>query len=144
MRWERRAKAGVKAGNASRANQPHHGAPIMGRLAQTLLCLLTFTGMQSLPGIALGQNPQSAPPGASPAPVTPPGPSTTPPERVSPSGNDQGDKTLSDKLSRQRGTLSPPDVDPGMAVKPDPSTHGTMPVLPPPGSPGGNRSVVPK
>ncbi len=51
--------------------------------------------------------------------------------------------TLSDKLNATSGVIHPdPDVDPGMQ-KQAPAT-GTMPVIPPPGSPGGAQGVVPK
>ena len=49
---------------------------------------------------------------------------------------------LSDKLSQSKGVLCPPDIDPGMKA-PTPDT-GKMPVIPPPGSPGGDQSVQPK
>jgi hypothetical protein len=54
-----------------------------------------------------------------------------------PSGN------LSDRLSQQKGTIAPSNVDPHMMVKP-PRNNSSMPVIPPPGSSGGNGSVVPK
>jgi hypothetical protein len=51
-------------------------------------------------------------------------------------------KTLSEKLDQGAGVICPPDVDPGMKA-PAPET-GKMPVIPPPGSPGGNPQVQPK
>jgi hypothetical protein len=51
-------------------------------------------------------------------------------------------KTLSDKLDQGGGVICPPDVDPGMKT-PAPET-GKMPVIPPPGSPGGDPKVQPK
>ena len=51
-------------------------------------------------------------------------------------------QTLSGQLSRTNGTLHPPPVDPGMQKKP--TVGGTMPVVPPPGTPGGNPRVIPK
>lgn len=72
------------------------------------------------------------------APVGPPG-ATSPPEQIAPPAG-----SMSDRLSQQRGTITPPSVDPGMTVAPAPSGRATMPVIPPPGSPGGNQSVVPK
>lgn len=51
-------------------------------------------------------------------------------------------KTLSDKLDQGGGVICPPNVDPGMKA-PAPET-GKMPVIPPPGSPGGDPSVQPK
>ena len=51
-------------------------------------------------------------------------------------------KTLSDKLDQGGGVICPPDVDPGIKT-PAPDT-GKMPVIPPPGSPGGDPKVQPK
>ena len=54
-----------------------------------------------------------------------------------------GDKNLSDKLSQSGGVICPPRTgDPG--VKAPPANNGKMPVIPPPGSPGGNPNVQPK
>jgi hypothetical protein len=49
---------------------------------------------------------------------------------------------LSDKLARTDGVLCPPNVDPGIRA-PAPQ-GGAMPVIPPPGSPGGDPSIQPK
>jgi len=51
-------------------------------------------------------------------------------------------KTLSDKLDQGGGVICPPNVNPGMKA-PAPET-GKMPVIPPPGSPGGDPNVQPK
>jgi hypothetical protein len=51
-------------------------------------------------------------------------------------------QSLSDKLDKSNGVICPPDVDPGIKA-PTPSA-GKMPVIPPPGSPGGDPSVQPK
>jgi hypothetical protein len=57
-------------------------------------------------------------------------------------GNAQ--QSLSDKLDKSGGVLKPAeDVDPKMA-KPTPATPSSTPVIPPPGSPGGNPDVKPK
>ncbi|HTZ00856.1 MAG TPA: hypothetical protein VMC05_00880 [Xanthobacteraceae bacterium] len=54
-----------------------------------------------------------------------------------------GGKNLSDKLAQSGGVICPPqNVDPAMKA-PTPQS-GTMPVIPPPGSPGGNPNVQPK
>jgi hypothetical protein len=53
-----------------------------------------------------------------------------------------GNQTLSDKLEQTDGVLCPPDVDPDIKA-PTPQA-GRMPVIPPPGSPGGDPSVRPK
>jgi hypothetical protein len=51
-------------------------------------------------------------------------------------------ENLSDKLARNDGVLCPPNVDPDIRA-PTPET-GKMPVIPPPGTPGGDQSVKPK
>jgi hypothetical protein len=58
-------------------------------------------------------------------------------------GNSQ--QNLSEKLDKSGGVLKPTeDVDPKM-TKPAPEPNAsTMPVIPPPGSPGGNPDVKPK
>ena len=53
-----------------------------------------------------------------------------------------GSGDLSNQLSQSGGVICPPDVDQGMKA-PTPNT-GKMPVIPPPGSPGGNPNVQPK
>jgi hypothetical protein len=55
-----------------------------------------------------------------------------------PSGN------LSERLNRSGGVIKPPEnVDPGLQKKP-PDDSGNMPVIPPPGSSGGDPNVKPK
>ena len=54
---------------------------------------------------------------------------------------ERGNQTLSEKLGQTNGVICPPDIDKGMkAPTPD---AGKTPVIPPPGSPGGNRSNRP-
>jgi hypothetical protein len=83
-----------------------------------------------------------------PAPVLPPSPNAdcesraggSPP--ISP-GETTGSANLSDQLSRSKGVICPPaGIDPGISVPP--IGGGRMPVIPPPGSPGGDPSIVPK
>lgn len=90
---------------------------------------------------AFAQNPQPAPPQEPRPRLAPPNSPSPPPERIAPPENH-----LSERLSQQRGTITPPNVDPGMNVAPSPSQmgQGRTPVIPPPGAPGGNQSVVPK
>jgi hypothetical protein len=55
----------------------------------------------------------------------------------------QANEALGDKLARSDGVLCPPSgVDPEIRA-PTPET-GNTPVIPPPGSPGGDQSVRPK
>ena len=99
--------------------------------------MLLIATLAATPAIA--QNPQPADPGTQRPPLASPSSPSPPPERIAPSTG-----TLSGDLSRQRGTISPPNVDPGMNVKPPPDAGASTPVIPPPGSPGGNQSVIPK
>jgi hypothetical protein len=71
-------------------------------------------------------------PSAKPGTIPPPGTTTG-----------QSAEPLSDQLARSDGVLCPPaGVDPQMrAPTPD---AGNTPVIPPPGSPGGDPSIRPK
>ena len=55
-------------------------------------------------------------------------------------------ETLSERLHRSDGVIEPPSgIDSGMHVAPkDPNAGSNMPVIPPPGSPGGDQSIQPK
>jgi hypothetical protein len=55
-----------------------------------------------------------------------------------------GKDDLSEKLARSGGVICPPEhVDPEIR-QPTPPVGGSMPVIPPPGSPGGDQSIQPK
>lgn len=102
--------------------------------------LFTLLVCAAAPAVATAQNPQPAPPQVTPAPVAPPSAAQPPPEQIAPRDNTD----LSGRLSAQQGTLHPPMVDPGINAPLPPRASGSMPVIPPPGTPGGNPSVVPK
>jgi len=52
-------------------------------------------------------------------------------------------KPLSEKLQESEGVLIPnPNIDPQMQIVPP--TTSPMPVIPPPGEPGGDQSIQPK
>jgi hypothetical protein len=58
-------------------------------------------------------------------------------------GETTGSAPLSDQLARSKGIIYPPaGVDPGIAAPP--VSGGRTPVIPPPGTPGGDPSIVPK
>jgi hypothetical protein len=79
-----------------------------------------------------------------PQPRDPNMPSTqnTVPEKIDPNATGS---TLSDKLERTEGVIKPPaGVDPGITTPAPVPNPGTTPVIPPPGSPGGNPTVHPK
>jgi hypothetical protein len=101
----------------------------------------------------------TAPGAAQQAPPTPPVETPTPrgidPKACAPSDRLQpGDtnprapaattgENLSDKLARTDGVICPPaGVDPG--IHEPPPAGGRTPVIPPPGTPGGDQSVRPK
>lgn len=87
------------------------------------------------PSTAVTPSQTGCPPGA--ATVHPPG--TTPPGATT----GQTQEPLGDKLARSDGVLCPPTgVDPEIRA-PTPDT-GTMRVIPPPGSPGGDQNLQPK
>jgi hypothetical protein len=51
---------------------------------------------------------------------------------------------LSERLDRSKGVIQPPQViDQSMQVTP-PNPDSRMPVIPPPGTPGGDRTLEPK
>jgi hypothetical protein len=53
-----------------------------------------------------------------------------------------GGEPLSDRLARTEGIICPPNVDPEFSA---PTPHvGTMPIIPPPDTPGGDQTVRPK
>jgi len=114
---------------------------------------LLFAGLLiAASGAAIGQAP--------PAPATPPQqtappspqhaadclPADRPGGSATPNGTTTGQsrEPLGDKLAKSEGVLCPPSgIDPEMHA-PAPSTDGAMPVIPPPGSPGGDPTVRPK
>jgi hypothetical protein len=78
-------------------------------------------------------------------PVLPPTPSTPECQRGADPvpGETTGGANLSDQLSRSKGIICPPaGIDPGIAAPP--VGGGRMPVIPPPGTPGGDPTVIPK
>ena len=74
-----------------------------------------------------------------------------PPEKVEPQGSlnpqepSSTGSTLSDKLEQSDGVIRPPETGtPDITVPAPVPNPGTTPVIPPPGSPGGNQQVDPK
>jgi hypothetical protein len=70
-----------------------------------------------------------------------PGERLPPPREGSATTTGTGEN-LSDKLARTDGVICPPNVDPEIKL-PTPDA-GRTPVIPPPGSPGGDPTVQPK
>jgi hypothetical protein len=90
--------------------------------------------------MALAQAPAPTPPNAStPDTSTPPDPRQDPRS----TGSIRPGETLSERLDRTDGVIRPaPNIAPNNAIRP-PDT-GTTPVIPPPGSPGGDPRIIPK
>ena len=88
-------------------------------------------------------DPKACEPGAAsrldPPSIRPPG--TSDPAKNNPRTTGSG-QNLSDTLARSDGVLCPPSVDPGIHAPPP--GGGRTPVIPPPGSPGGDPNVQPK
>ena len=91
---------------------------------------------------------------AAQTPVRPQAPNMPPtdqvvPEKIAPkepsdTGAVGSGSTLSEKLEASDGVIKPRDVDPEITAPAPVPNPGTTPVIPPPGSPGGNQSIVPK
>jgi len=94
------------------------------------LFILALTGAVSAAGA-------QTPPSAQAPKDCPPGTSAN-----APGLNDGAKSNLSDRLASSKGIICPPAVDAGMQQKPP--QGGTLKVVPPPGSPGGDQSVQPK
>ncbi len=115
--------------------------------------LLFSCVLMTASGIASAQSPPS--PATPPAPTAPPAvgratdcaPTQPVPSRgtIAPEGTTSGQRAepLGDKLARSDGVLCPPSgIDPEIRA-PTPDT-GNTPVIPPPGSPGGDPTIRPK
>jgi hypothetical protein len=83
---------------------------------------------------------QDKPPAASDPKACAPGERM--PQGATPGAAATTGENLSNKLARTDGVICPPNVDPEIK-KPTPEV-GKMPVIPPPGSPGGDQNVRPK
>ena len=80
-----------------------------------------------------------------PAPHARPPAAAVPEDNSAQSGSSAPSGSLSDKLSNSGGVLRPPTgVDPAMKQPTPPTGPQSMPVVPPPGTPGGNPTVEPK
>ncbi|AGK58041.1 hypothetical protein HYPDE_31833 [Hyphomicrobium denitrificans 1NES1] len=75
-----------------------------------------------------------------PAPNAPEAPSATPDQKPPANGG-----PLSKKLDKNEGVLTPPGgVDPKIHKEPPADTGDRMPMIVPPGEPGGNQNIQPK
>jgi hypothetical protein len=89
---------------------------------------------------AFAQGAAPAPPALQQAPAVnaQPAPSPPPPSQTP-------DENLSRQLDRNEGVIAPPPTgDAEIHVPPKDENAGRMPVIPPPGSPGGRQDIQPK
>jgi len=112
-----------------------------------LVCVLVVPGMASAQAPPTPTTPlaQTAPPAPQRSTDCAPTKPVPPRGSVAPEGSTTGQagEPLGDKLAKSNGVLCPPaGVDPEMRA-PTPDT-GNTPVIPPPGSPGGDQNVRPK
>ena len=109
-----------------------------------MLILLTATGVAAINNSAWSQS--SAPPAARDAAPARPNSNCAPGagETAPTVGSGPSTSNLSDRLAQSGGVICPPaSKDSEMAVRPN-DNAGRMPVIPPPGTPGGDQSVQPK
>lgn len=88
---------------------------------------------------------QSSARSAQSQPITPNGNETAVPQQQPQPGSSTNPGSLSHELSRSGGVIHPPaNGDRGMVTPPPTQGAGRTPVIPPPGTPGGNPLVQPK
>jgi hypothetical protein len=103
--------------------------------------LFLITGIAA----AAAQTPDATPDQRSvPRGEVPPKPLGAPPRQVPESGSTTTPGSLSDELHRSGGVLQPPPTGDAGVVSPPNQDTARTPVIPPPGSPGGNPQVQPK
>jgi hypothetical protein len=107
---------------------------------RTLSLTAVAVALLIAPAMAQGNAPGAAPC----SPSSPPGsPGSTTSGSGEPHPQAEPPENLSNRLAQSDGVLCPPPaVDPEMKL-PTPDA-GTTPVIPPPGTPGGDQSVRPK
>jgi hypothetical protein len=113
-------------------------ARIISRLMAALCICIAVAGAPARAGTS-----DTAQNGSTP-PTVPNGNGNIVPQQQSPSGSSPAHGSLSHELSRSGGVIHPPSTpDRGVVAPPNQGTSRT-PVIPPPGTPGGNPLVQPK
>ncbi|HXC89223.1 MAG TPA: hypothetical protein VNV18_03575 [Stellaceae bacterium] len=105
-------------------------------IAATLMCAALAAGAAPTPGIP-AQYAQSQP-------SAPSGSESTIPQQTPRSGSSAAPGSLSHQLSRSGGVIHPPPSGDSGVVAPPNQGASRTPVIPPPGTPGGNPMVQPK
>ena len=105
-------------------------------VAFVLLCGLTFGTALAGPPSTSDAVEKGAPQGQDP-------PGADEQEQAPPSASE--DENLSEQLDRNKGVLTPPATGDADIYTEAPNPNpGTTPVIPPPGTPGGDQSIEPK
>jgi hypothetical protein len=113
----------------------------MKRAVTIALSMLLFGANAALAQVKPVDPPQPRPPAVDPKACAPG--DRLKPSDINPSApSGTTGESLSDKLARTDGVICPPNVDPEIRA-PTPG-GGKTPVIPPPGSPGGDQNVRPK
>lgn len=100
---------------------------------------LSLTALFLSATLAMAQTPPPTFPANPTVPVAPPNAASVPPEKIAPP-----DGELNTRPSQRKTTITPPDFDPAMTVRPPSDTTARTPVIPPPGYLDGKPSIVPK
>ena len=102
--------------------------------------LLLISGVSA----AAAQTPDATPDQRRAARDAPPKAPGAPLRRVPESGSTMAPGSLSHELNRSGGVLPPPPTGDEGVVSPPNQDSSRTPVIPPPGSPGGNQQIQPK
>ena len=110
--------------------------------ARTLMWIAVVCGTTNA---ALAQAPVRPPQAPNMPPTDQVIPEKIQPKEPSSTGAVGSGATLSEKLEASDGVIRPPaDIDPEITAPAPVPNPGTTPIIRPPGSPGGDQSVVPK
>ena len=108
-----------------------------------MMVALGLAAFVTAPPLLAQSPPDPAPPPGMPDVTDPPAESTPVPDTKG--EKDKPDKPLSDHLKQNEGVIEPPrDMDSKIQRTPPVPDPNTTPVIPPPGSPGGNPDIQPK
>jgi hypothetical protein len=108
-----------------------------------MMAALGLAALVAAPPLLAQSPPDPAPPPGMPDVTDPPAESTPIPDTKG--EKDTPDKPLTEELKQNEGVLEPPHDMDSKIERPAPVPNpGTTPVIPPPGSPGGNPDIQPK
>jgi hypothetical protein len=118
--------------------QSDHVASEMRTVRMRMLNIIAAVTSAFLTTVASAQTPSPAPPS-----ITPQSPECRRGALPATPGETTGSADLGDQLARSKGIICPPaGVDPGIAAPP--VGGGRTPVIPPPGTPGGDPTIIPR